>query len=288
MTEKGNNRYDATLKIQNSSDASGIDEQIVYIVQVSIQNVSRGDAGTYVCVGHNGDEEIIGFTKKFGLQVEFAPGKASCENTSSSDQSTGKVILQCTAKQGSQTGKIQCYQNGMLVTQKTHVYEHGTIIKESLWIDRAYSAFCCSVAHTENKKCSECNDYIWPGVNNHTNPQISCNSHETNPGSPPAQTQSTVQQTTSLIHDNTTVPMKQMEQNITDCKTCDYTNIHKKFLITIPFSCIFFITTLIFLALLLRCKHKQKGYNATQIEMQGSPNDRATQPQEAQPLNQLT
>ena len=181
LTEDEKKRIHIQFTNSSKNFTSGISNPNVYEVQITITNVSRKDAGTYVCVGYLGSHKLKGFTRRSGIDVNFSPGKPVCvyesDNSKSGDD---MVILQCSASVGSQQGGFQCFQNGELVPQHTKVITNETTMYQSLWVSNKYHAFCCSVNYKEHKDCSECNDYISNNHHGGRNDKISQNSCQSN------------------------------------------------------------------------------------------------------------
>ena len=181
LTEDEKKRIHIQFNSSSKNFTSGISNPNVYEVQITITNVSRKDAGTYVCVGYLGSHKLKGFTRRSGIDVNFSPRKPVCvyesDNSKSGDD---MVILQCSASLGSQQGGFQCFQNGELVPQHTKVITNVTTMYQSLWVSKKYHAFCCSVNYGEHKDCSECNDYVsnYHGDRNDKINQNSCQSNE--------------------------------------------------------------------------------------------------------------
>ena len=176
LNDEEGKRFGVQMMNHSTTDTAGIVETKVIEIEVTIRNVSRSDAGTYVCVGYINGQKLQEYTRKYGISIEFPPGKASCwhdvgENESNSDM----IILQCSASHGSQRGQgsFQCYQNGKRIQQFTDVYSNGSTIHQSLFVNKTSPAFCCSVAHREQKDCSGCNDSTWYNEDKET---IACSS----------------------------------------------------------------------------------------------------------------
>ena len=106
LTPEEEKRFEIRLKNHLSI------KRAFYEVQVTIRNISRKDAGTYVCKGFIENQKIDEYTRRCGIHVEFSPGKAICKEDPNGESRDDFVILHCSAPVGSQRGDFLCYQNG--------------------------------------------------------------------------------------------------------------------------------------------------------------------------------
>ena len=127
---------------------------------MTIRNVSRKDARTYVCTGFIRNQELAEYTRRCGIHVDFLPGRAICKEDPNGESQDDLVILHCLAPDGNQRGDFQCYQNGEIVPQHTELISDNAVMKKSLWVNKTSPAFCCSTVYGEQKTCSECDDYV--------------------------------------------------------------------------------------------------------------------------------
>ena len=157
LTPEEEKRFEIRLKNHLSI------KRAFYEVQVTIRNISRKDAGTYVCKGFIENQKIDEYTRRCGIHVEFSPGKAICKEDPTGESRDDFIILHCSAPVGSQRGDFLCYQNGETVPQPTEPISNNTFMQKSLWVNKTVPALCCSFALGDQKTCSECNDYISNG-----------------------------------------------------------------------------------------------------------------------------
>nr|XP_054753967.1 uncharacterized protein LOC129259730 [Lytechinus pictus] len=135
----------------------------MFLVRVKIENVSREDAGTYICKvyqnGHINEQQ----TKKVGLNIEFPPGKARCVlgPNQVDTSSTTWFHLKCTASIGSRQGLIECYQDGERMPPWTRpINQNRSTLVQTLWIRKSLPIFCCSSTYDRVSNMCQCKDFI--------------------------------------------------------------------------------------------------------------------------------
>ena len=254
-SEERYKRYEA--KLIDIHNDTGTTETTIYYVRVIIKNVSREDAGTFMCEGYMNSTKIDGYKKICGLHVNTLPGKASCEKIPITNGNSSKLALQCTASKGSLRTSFQCFQNGTPVQQKTtakQLYNH--MIQQVLWIQSAYPAGCCSAMLGEPTECFECNDYVWnSGLHNATTKSSFClSSVDTSPTAfSRASIVNTVHQPPSVnkvMH--TTEEMQKIEHGQTPCNNTST----KGFTIMIAVMCVL-VVIIVILILFFTIRYKQ-------------------------------
>ncbi|XP_063962119.1 uncharacterized protein LOC129270304 [Lytechinus pictus] len=132
---------------------------------IRIKDVSRTDAGTYIFFAYIKDDVHDNSLKMIGLDVDFLPGKASCE-MSYEGMEGDWVTLNCIAPVGSVSGQIVCYQNGEKMPSRTDPYETNKYLKQTKLAKKTLPVFCCSSTWEHTKDRCECNDFQWVLSNN--------------------------------------------------------------------------------------------------------------------------
>ncbi|XP_030841031.1 uncharacterized protein LOC115923820 [Strongylocentrotus purpuratus] len=134
----------------------------------------RFDAGKYISLVYKDGQSIADHTTRVELQIDYPPGKASCDV--SEEKGGDWVSIDCTAKVGSLSGKIECYQDGVWIPPLTDPTETDTTLKQKINITTNQPVFCCSSALTEYKERCECNDtalYLDDAISSDPCPTIS-------------------------------------------------------------------------------------------------------------------
>ncbi|XP_041472620.1 uncharacterized protein LOC121421885 [Lytechinus variegatus] len=127
-------------------------------LDLTIKDLMRYDEGTYILLVYK-DGNIIGdHTYRIYLKVDYPPDKAIC--VVGEDYDTGWVAVDCTANAISLPGKIECYQNGLLMPKLIDPAVRGSLLKQTIIIRKSEPAYCCSSALNVNKSRCECDDTV--------------------------------------------------------------------------------------------------------------------------------
>nr|XP_054763679.1 uncharacterized protein LOC129270307 [Lytechinus pictus] len=136
------------------------------LLHVRIQDVRLTDAGTFIFLAYS-EEGFDEYVKKIiRLNVDFLPGRLSCEMNNDMIMEGGWVALDCIAPVGSVSGQINCYQNGEKMPPHTDPIETNKYLKQTILAKKTLPVLCCTSTWEHTKDRCECNDFQWDLTDN--------------------------------------------------------------------------------------------------------------------------
>ncbi|XP_054762048.2 uncharacterized protein LOC129268526 [Lytechinus pictus] len=134
-------------------------------LDLTIKDLVRDDEGTYILFVYKDGEILSDHIHRIYLKVNYPPDKAFC--VVGEDYDRRWVAVDCTANAGSLTGKVECFQNGLLMPKLTDPALTGSLLKQTIIIRKSQPAFCCYFALNVNKSRCECDDTVLFQDGNH-------------------------------------------------------------------------------------------------------------------------
>ena len=109
---------------------------------LEINPVLRIDQGTYILTAYENGQMLPDYPRIW-LDVSYHPGKASCEL--SNDYDDGEwVSLRCTASEGTLSGHIVCYQDGLRQPHLTKPVKSRQTFSQIIVVRLIGLVYCCS------------------------------------------------------------------------------------------------------------------------------------------------
>ena len=139
--------------VENNNSGSGGNCSL----HLTINHVNRIDAGTFICQVYK-DGQLLPEYPRIGLDVDYPPGKASCELTNDYTFEDWSA-LSCTAAVGTLPGQIGCFQDSVVSPPVLNPVETDSVLRHIFWVRHTHPVFCCSFRSDHPAELCDCRDF---------------------------------------------------------------------------------------------------------------------------------